>query len=343
MDNQTQSAQVNGSAIPEVVNGAAKEEAKQVKQVKHAKRNATSFRGFLEANSSTVKRADIALRIPMSKIKVREGFNPRDLQKVETQAKIEGLVEAYGLGHYVKPIEVVPKGEFVEIVDGECRYTAAAKAGVKALDCVVVKGDEAKLLVMTVTGNEGERLTAIEQADVVKRLLDMGKTREEIRQEFACTIGWIDRLIVLTKLPDEAKQMVREGKVSADAAHDTWRSLKANEKDQIVGKLKELVSAKGDGDKVTKKDVAKEKKPKGDSDGSGESEGEKAPSANKVRKDTTLELMPELANNLPDFGITKSKIKMTEVYKVALTGKVLKHLLAIQQMWADEPEEEADE
>lgn len=296
--------------------------------------NTATYRGFLEANSKDVKRADVALKIPLNRIKVAPGFNPRDMAKPETQEKIRNLVESYKLGHYVKPIEVVPKGEYVEIVDGEGRYTAACiaheellldgKPGIDHLVCVLVQDDEAKKLVMTVQGNEGEKLTPLEQSEVVKRLQSLGWNRERIAKELGFSIGWIDRLIVLMKMPSAAKTLVKEGKVAPDVASDYFKQ----HGDGTVAELKKLLDEKG-GEKVTKKDVAAKKKA-----------ADKEPPPAKVKRDKTLELVPELANLLPDFGVKKSAIRMTEVYDVQLTGKTLKMLLALQEMWAEEEAEE---
>lgn len=46
-----------------------------------------------ERETSGVKKAEV-LKIPFGSIFVREGFNPRDLNKLETKAKIQAINDA---------------------------------------------------------------------------------------------------------------------------------------------------------------------------------------------------------------------------------------------------------
>lgn len=281
----------------------------------------------------SVSKSDV-LHVPLHLIRVSAGFNPRDMEKTETKAKIKAIKESFKQGLYVKPLEVMLNGDHVEIVDGEGRFTAAKladaelkaekKPGIDKLVCIPFAGGEVERLILTVHGNEGEKLTQLEQSEVVRRLQAMGWKRDRIAKTLGFSIGWIDRLIVLMKMPEPVKKLVQTGKVAPDVAAEYFKKHGEN----AEAELKALLAAAKE-ERVTKKDA---KKAKGE-------QTEREPSAKKVKMDATIEAAVTLGENLPDFGIKKSALRMTEVYKVELTGKALKALLSIQEMYApDEPE-----
>jgi ParB-like chromosome segregation protein Spo0J len=360
MENTTQNVAASASTVnPAVVNSAVKEKKPAKKApapakgkgkgkvdaapaaeaaaaapvVLTAEQEEAGWKKFAKATG--VDKAEV-LHIPLDMIKVQAGFNPREMDKPETQAKIKGLKESYKLGNYVKPLEVMLAGDHVEIVDGEGRYTAAVQAdkelkkagkpGIPYLVCVPFTGNEVQRLILTVQGNEGEKLTQLEQSEVVARLQGLGWKREVIAKTLGFSIGWIDRLIVLRKMPEKVKALVRDGKVAPDVAAEYFKK----HGDNTEAELKALMKEAKEGSKVTKKDA--KKKPA----------EEKEPTQGQINKQATAEAVQILAAELPDFGMPKSAIRMTEVYKVELTGKALKQLMLIQSIHAPDEVEEAE-
>lgn len=272
-----------------------------------------------ERSNDDVKRGDV-LKIPLDKITIREGFNPRDITKPETQAKIEGIKHAYKNGKYVPPIEVALVNNAVEVVDGHCRLTAAVAAneelvaegglGIASLVCVPFRGNDADRLLHTITGNEGERLTPIEVAEVIKRLKNMGWENKKIQSELNYSASWVEKLVFLGNMPDAVKQLVQQNKVSVDVAVAKVKK----EGDAASTTLTELVYQVKPGEKVTSKHIAKPKT-------------EKAEVYDRAR---------DLAFELPEFGFKKSDIRVKETYKIEVNGKVLKMLIELQDKLAGE-------
>lgn len=307
-----------------------------------------NFREFERLNED-VGRAE-SLKIPLSKIRVKPGFNPRNMGKQTTRDKIEGIKESFKAGRYVRPIEVSFAGDFVEIIDGECRWTAATEAdqelrdagqpGIPFMVCVPIsKADDKDRLIMTVHGNEGERLNQVEVAEVVKRLINMKLTREQVAKELGYSIGWVDRLIVLSTVSQKYKNLIAEGRIAMDVVVKAYQQYGSHEAD---GKLEELILTVPEGEKVTNKH-AKKAKTEGGGDGDGESEGGKAKTAKEPTKKTIsigqYKTVTELANKAPDFGLKKSEIRMTADYEVTLNGRTLKALIELVEHFK-EPEEE---
>lgn len=345
-------------------------------------------KGRREFDRTNAKRGTETIRVPINLIRVRPGFNPRELDKPSTQAKIKGLVEAYKADDFVRPIEVAFAKDYYEIVDGECRFTAAQQAGLKDMEVYPLNDvSEADRLVITINGNQGETLTPMEMADVVERLRGMGLKREKIAEKLHKTIGWIDRLIVLSKVHADIRKLVNTDRISMDIvtkvyqadktegkleARDTILKLMAHYKDRIKEAEKNadpdaITNGEGSGIKVTMRDYndyldylaggrrATDKTTQGagegGNDGEGDGEGEgtgseskskdskpKEPSKNAER----LGLAREIAFELPEMGVRKSAVRVTQEYTVTLPGKALLLLLKLQDEFAGEMDAEAE-
>lgn len=228
------------------------------------------FRDF-ERNNPEVKNAT-HLKVPLHLITMKKGFNPRDLDKPETQAKIQAMKQSYTSKTYVAPplVKLAADGESVELVDGECRYTAAVLAdkemreaglaGITELDVMRFTGDEKAALVQTFLSNEGEGLTILEQSKGVRDLLNLGLNREQVSLEIHKTIGWVDRLIAVGKLPDNIKALIKANKVAAEIAVQLTKGRTDEEAEALILSKYEQAQERGDG-KVTAKHVKPEPAP----------------------------------------------------------------------------------
>ena len=273
-----------------------------------------------ERETEGVKKAEY-LKIPLDQIKVRQGFNPRDLTKPETRGKILAIKEAYKAGRYVDPIKVKLVGEQVEIVDGECRYTAITMAheelviaghpGIASMFCIPFKGNDAEALVHTITANEGERLIPIEVADVVARLINMGWERAKIAESFTYSADWVNKLLFMATLPEKVKQMIKEKKVSTDVAVAAFKK----HGESVVDYLEDVTE--GETQKVTTKKV-REKKP--------------------IEKDEKFlnKVLNHAKVAVEDLGFVKEAYPMginpEEDYEIVLKGATLKELVELQDL-----------
>jgi len=313
---------------------------------------AKNFREF-ERENEDVKKGE-HIKVPLNRITIKKGFNPRDLSKPETQAKITLLQAAYEAGDFV-PLPIVRMaldGESAEIVDGECRYTAACLAnaamtargetGIEWFEAIRFSGTEAEARSLSFKANQGEHLTPLEQADHTIWYREQGYTREDIATFLGKSIGWIDRLIVISKLPAKIKKLVADDRIAAEEAVKYVKKHGDKAYEEIMASLDK---SKG---KVTPKHAAE---PTGDDDGDAGDDGaaaELAAAEKKAEKTAEkaeqkrllkqLETAKELAFALPDKIKKPRNLADDQVYPLELTGAAIKHLIALQDKFTPEIE-----
>lgn len=325
-------------------------------QLPETKKPAKNFREF-ERENEDVKKAE-HLKLPLGRITIQKGYNPRDLNKPATQEKIANIQAAYEKGEFV-PLPVVRMaldGNSAEIVDGECRYTAAVRAdkamkargekGIAEYEVIRFTGTEVQARNLTFKANLGEQLTPMEQADHVLWYRAQNLTRDQIAEELGKGVSWIDRLISFGKLPKEIQDLVRADKLNADEAVKYVKKFGDKAYEEIMAKLE----GKG-GAKVTAKDAAT---PGEGGDGNEEGEGtdpevaaaeakrkaeeKAAQKAEQKRAAAQYETAKKLAFALPDKIKKPRTIDDNAMYPVELSGASIKLLLALQDRFDKEIE-----
>lgn len=319
---------------------------------------ALNFREF-ERQNEDVKKAE-HLKLPLGRITVKKGFNPRNLDKPATQEKIAGIQAAYEKGEFV-PMPIVRMamdGKSAEIVDGECRFTAAKRAdvamrkrgeaGIEFFEVIRFTGTEIQARNTAFKANQGEQLTPMEQADHVIWYRDQGLTREKIAEELGKGLSWIDRLIAFGKLPKKVQDLVRDDKLNADEAVKFFKKFPNG--DDAYNEIMKKLEGKG-GVKVTAKDSAAPSEGEDDDDAGADPEAaaeeakrkaeEKA--ATKAEQKRVLqqhETARKLAFALPDKIKAPRNIEDDGMYEVALTGASIKLLKSLQDKFTPEIEAE---
>jgi len=152
------------------------------------------------------------------------------------------------------------------VTDGFCRHEATMLAKSRGADIksVPVKleerySNEADHVLSMLTRNSGKPLETIEQAVVVKRLLDFGWSIDEIRQKTGKSITHMNNLQTLLAAPPEIVKQLKAGKVSVRFAMEAMKEHgdKAGSViEKAIGKAKETGKTK-----ATKR-VAREKAPR---------------------------------------------------------------------------------
>lgn len=291
-----------------------------------------------------------ALRVPLHLINIKEGHNPRDVNKPETQAKIQRIKEAYKAGEYVQPIDISLINNVVYIVDGECRFTAASLAheemvaeggdGIANLMCIPFRGNDTDRIIHSVLSNEGEKLTPMEIANnVVKKLINQGWEPKKVATSLKCSVSWIDKLYFLSNMPEAVKTMTIEGKISVDVAHDTVKK----HGEGAVAVLEDLVAGMN-GKKATTKDAKKQaaatapasaaKPTPASKPATTPKEKERKPHPSKLIE-SAFDLSRDLMMEMDDIEYQSSELVDTKVYEIELTGKALKKLIELQVLFTD--------
>jgi ParB family chromosome partitioning protein len=164
-------------------------------------------------------------RLRLSKMVPIEFLRPGDIQprKHFDDDSIEALVESVREKGILQPLLVRRHSDQTnayEIVAGERRWRAAQRAGLREVPVVIKDiGDSEALEIALIENIQREDLTAIEEAEGYRRLMDeFDHTQEALARAIGKSRSHIANLLRLLTLPDSVKQMVNEGTLSAGHA-----------------------------------------------------------------------------------------------------------------------------
>jgi ParB/RepB/Spo0J family partition protein len=137
----------------------------------------------------------------------RRQFDPPALKELAASIKEHGLLE---------PLVVRPAGHDFEIIAGERRFRAATAAGLDNVPVIIRQANDREALeVMLVENLQRQDLNPIEEAGAYARLSEMGLTQEQIAAKVGRSRPAVANAMRLLKLPEEAKAMVADGRISA--------------------------------------------------------------------------------------------------------------------------------
>ena len=142
----------------------------------------------------------------------RKNFEETSLLELESSIREHGVLQ---------PLLVRPMidGSY-KIVAGERRYTAARRAGLKELPCVVKNLTDAEAAAIALIENlQREDLNAIEEAEGIRRLMDeFGLTQEQAAEKISKSRSAVANTLRLLALPEKAKAALVSGDISAGHA-----------------------------------------------------------------------------------------------------------------------------
>lgn len=189
------------------------------------------------------------------------GWNVR-IPGAELDAHIRQLADSIKEIGVVEPVTVYLKNDVPVLTNGHCRLMAvrlaiSEGAEIKSIPARAEEryANDADRVLGMITRNGGKALTALEQAEVIKRLLAYGWKEAEIARKTGFSGTHVTNLLRLSAAPAEVVELVKAGKVSARVAGDVLR----RDGERAPGVLKAAVeSAKEQGrSKATAKHVVK--------------------------------------------------------------------------------------
>lgn len=193
--------------------------------------------------------------------------NAKQARKVFAEDALKELAESIRQNGVIQPVIVRPSGKAFELVAGERRWRASRIAGLKEIPAIVREVSDAQLgLLMLLENLHREDLNPIEEAEGISELIgDKGFTQEEAAEAISKSRPYIANALRLLKLPQEVKELVSSGALSA--GHAKAIAGLENEKDQI--EIAEKAAAEGwsvrrieSGAAIKKPKAAKKKKAK---------------------------------------------------------------------------------
>ncbi len=218
---------------------------------------------LLDANSvieTTTETEKDVKKIKITQIEPNKTQPRRDFDEEKIQELSESIKE-YGV---LQPIVVkLNKNGFYTIIAGERRWRASRMAGLKEIPAVIKDVSEKTEKEITLIENiQRENLNSLEEAAGIKELIDVyGLTQEEVAKKIGRSRTAVTNTLRLLNLPDEIKEMLKQGKISQGHA----RALLSLENKVLAQEIAKKVIAEDMSVRKLESYIAsllKEKKPK---------------------------------------------------------------------------------
>jgi ParB family chromosome partitioning protein len=155
----------------------------------------------------SIQELDIQKIIPADD-QPRKIFNNESLQELADSIKEKGVIQ---------PILVQPDGDVYKIVAGERRFRASKLAGLTELPVIVKTfSNEDRLEIALIENIQREDLTAIEEAEAYKQMIDsFSLSQDELAKKVGKKRSTIANSLRLLKLPDDMKSALQNTEISA--------------------------------------------------------------------------------------------------------------------------------
>ena len=134
--------------------------------------------------------------------------------------KLSDLAESIKQHGVITPITVRRTGDTYQIIAGERRWRAARMAGLSEIPAIVLEADDKKTYELALIENlQREDLNPIEEAEGYFTLIErMGLTQSEASERIGRSRSTIANSIRLLALPEEIKEMLSAGELTAGHA-----------------------------------------------------------------------------------------------------------------------------
>jgi ParB family chromosome partitioning protein len=145
----------------------------------------------------------------LKSIKV-EDIAPNDEQP-RKHFKVQDLSESIDQKGVLQPVIVQKNGKEYILVDGERRWRAAKKSGLKEIPALITSPDVNPLELTMIINMQRKDLTPLEEAQGLQALLDDYKcTQEDLAKIRGTARSSLTEILSLNKLPDEIKMECRK-------------------------------------------------------------------------------------------------------------------------------------
>lgn len=182
---------------------------------------------------------------------------PRKDFAEDALSELADSIEKYGV---LQPLLVRPYGDGYQLIAGERRWRAARLAGLTEVPVVIREmTDEEAATLALIENLQREDLNPVEEAFGFRKLMDdFSLTQEEAAEKVGKSRPAVANALRLLKLPAEALDLVRSGKISAGHA----RALLAFPTEEQMLQTANLIVEKGISVRETERLAKKASKPK---------------------------------------------------------------------------------
>jgi ParB family transcriptional regulator, chromosome partitioning protein len=175
----------------------------------------------------TDNQMDIHLIKP-GKYQPRRRFDDEQLASLIESIKAKGIIQPL----VVRPL-IIEDRQFYEIIAGERRWRAARTLGIEKIPVIIKECNDREALETALIENiQRDDLTPIEEAEAYQRLMkEFNYTQEELARSIGKSRSYVANMLRLMNLPDNIKELINEGKISAGHARTL---IKAPNMDEMV-------------------------------------------------------------------------------------------------------------
>jgi ParB family chromosome partitioning protein len=149
--------------------------------------------------------------------------NPRNPRKTFIEDDLADLASSIKEKGIIQPIiarALMGLADAFEIVAGERRWRAAQQAGLHEVPVIIIEADDRQALELAIIENvQRADLNALEEAAGYEKLSnDYGYSQSDLAQVIGKSRSHVANTLRLLKLPDRAKELVKDGRISAGHA-----------------------------------------------------------------------------------------------------------------------------
>ncbi|MBQ3216369.1 MAG: ParB/RepB/Spo0J family partition protein [Oscillospiraceae bacterium] len=155
--------------------------------------------------------------LPLQRVEPNPNQPRRSFDEAELQALADSITE-HGI---LQPLAVrAMESGYYQIIAGERRWRAARLAGLSEVPVVVLEADDKTVMELALVENlQRQDLNPMEEAEGYRTLMeDYAMTQEQAAQRVGKSRPAVANALRLLALPDEVRQMVEEGAISAGHA-----------------------------------------------------------------------------------------------------------------------------
>lgn len=162
-------------------------------------------------NGSEEKNAVLLSEITPSQFQPREVFDDTAIGELAESIRRKGVLQ---------PLLVRRTPGGYQLIAGERRFRAAQRAGLERVPVVIRDAGDHELLELALIENvQREDLNPLEEARAYRRLMDeFGLTQEQVAEKVAKDRSTVANTLRLLQLPDEVKEHIGRGRLSAGHA-----------------------------------------------------------------------------------------------------------------------------
>jgi ParB family chromosome partitioning protein len=185
-----------------------------------------------EQSEDAVSNLDMDIHlIRPGKYQPRRRFDDEQLASLIDSVKTKGIIQPL----VIRPIELDGR-QVYEIIAGERRWRAARTLGLATVPVVIKNFDDKEALETAIIENiQRDDLTPIEEAEAYQRLMsEFNYTQEELARSIGKSRSHVANMLRLMNLPENIKELINEGKISAGHARTL---IKAPNMEEMVEEI----------------------------------------------------------------------------------------------------------